>query len=103
MVRRRQVVDMLTAEKNRLSSAPPSNASFAPSERPSRASRSALRTSTRTSTTLSASHPPGGKRMRFSRACQGVGRVLSRTLLGHVPELGTISKKKMGFSSVWLR
>lgn len=96
MVRRRQVVDMLTAEKNRLAAAPPS-------KRVVRAIRktiawldkqldevdgdinSAIRNS-----------PAWREKDELLQSAPGVGKVLSRTLLAHAPEIGTLTHKQLG-------
>jgi transposase len=95
MVRRRQVVDMLSAEKNRLSANPPS-------KRVTRALRLSIRhlegeledidddinSSIRNS-------PAWREKDELLQSVPGVGPILSRTLLAQLPELGTIDRKQV--------
>ena len=96
MVRRRQVVDMLTAEKNRLSSAPPSKRVIRAIRKTISCLEDQLEDLDKDIDNAIRESPAWREKDEVLQSVPGVGRVLSRTLLGHVPELGTISKKKMG-------
>lgn len=95
LVRRRQVVDMITAEKNRLAAAPPSK----------RVMRAIRKTIACLETQLVDIDSDIDGSIRNSsawrakddllRSVPGVGRVLSRTLLAHAPELGSMNRKKI--------
>lgn len=98
LTRRRQLVEMLTAEKNRLSSATATRA-------PSRV-RSQLRAHIRwLETHVARSDTELGDLLRASpvwrakdellRSVPGVGPVLSVTLLATLPELGTLGRKQL--------
>lgn len=91
VTRRRQLVEMLTAEENRFGSAPPSL-------------RAGLRAHIRwlqrqlagLDTDLDQairSHPGWRVQDDLLRSAPGVGPVLSATLLGGLPELGTLSRR----------
>jgi transposase len=95
LVRRRQVVDMITAEKNRLAAAPPS-------KRVMRAIRKTI--ACLESQLVDIDSDIDGSIRNSSawrakddllRSVPGVGRVLSRTLLAHAPELGGMNRKKI--------
>jgi transposase len=95
MVRRRQVIDMLTAEKNRLGSAPPS-------KRVARAIRKTIEYLERQLEDFDKDiddairqSPAWRDKDEILQSVPGVGPVLSRTLLGHVPEFGTLRRQKM--------
>jgi len=95
MVRRRQVVDMLTAEKNRLSSAPPSKRVVRAIRKTISCLEGQLEDLDKDIDNAIRESPAWRQKDEVLQSVPGVGRVLSRTILGHVPELGTISKKKM--------
>jgi transposase len=90
VTRRRQLVEMRTAEENRLGSAPP----------PLRAGlRAHIRWLQRQLATLDTdldqvirTHPGWRVRDDLLRSAPGVGPILSVTLLGGLPELGTLSR-----------
>lgn len=91
VTRRRQLVDMLTAERNRLSSAPPGvrkelQAHIRWLERRLTALDTDLDQAIRTS-------PVWRAQEDLLRSAPGVGPVLARTLLAQLPELGTLSHK----------
>jgi transposase len=95
IVRRRQVVDMITAEKNRLAASPPSK----------RVVQAIRRTITWLKKQLDEVDTDLDKAIRNSsawkdkddllRSVPGVGKVLSRTLLAQAPELGTLGRKQI--------
>jgi transposase len=95
IVRRRQVIDMITAEKNRLAAAPPSkrvtNAirkTIVWLEKQLENIDSDLDTSIRNS-------PAWREKDDLLQSVPGVGKVLSRTLLAQAPELGTLGRKQI--------
>jgi transposase len=93
LARRRQLVEMLTAEKNRLLTAPP-------------ATRKSLRTpiawlererghiETDLAATIRRS-PVWREKEELLRSVPGVGPVLTSTLLANLPELGTVTHKQI--------
>jgi transposase len=95
IVRRRQVVDMITAEKNRLASAPPSK----------RVIRAIRKTIACLQKQLDEIDSDINSAVRGSSAWRekddllqgvpGVGKVLSRTLLAQAPEIGTLTRKQI--------
>ena len=96
MVRRRQVVDMITAEKSRLGAAPPSKRvvrairkTIAWLEKQLDDVDSDIDSSIRNS-------PAWQEKDSVLRSAPGVGPVLSRTLMAHAPELGTLTRKQIG-------
>jgi len=93
LTRRRQLIDMLTAEKNRLSSALKSvrkgiQAHITWLE------RRLAETDHDLSTTIQAS-PVWREQDDLLQSTPGVGRVLSTTLLASLPELGTLNRKQI--------
>lgn len=95
VVRRRQVVDMITAEKNRLSAAPPSKRvrtdigkTIKWLQKQLEAIDSDLDKSVRGS-------PAWREKDDLLRTVPGVGKVLSRTLISLAPELGTLGRNQM--------
>ncbi|MBI5854710.1 MAG: IS110 family transposase [Nitrospirae bacterium] len=93
LARRRQLIEMLTAEKNRLGSA----------RTPVRTSlrahitwldRDVLRTNTELAEAIKAS-PVWRENDDLLRSAPGVGPVLTTTLLADLPELGTLSHKQI--------
>jgi transposase len=95
VIRRRQVVEMITAEKNRLAAAPPSK----------RVRTAIGKTITWLEKQLDENDTDLDDAVRRSpvwrekddllRSVPGVGKVLSRVLLSLVPELGTLGKKQL--------
>jgi transposase len=95
IARRRQVVDMITAEKNRLSASPPSK----------RVLMAIRRTIAWLEKQLEDVDDDIDKSVRSSsawkekddllRTVPGVGKVLARTLLAQAPELGTLDRKQI--------
>jgi transposase len=93
LVRRRHVVDMLTAERNRLGSAPPRiHEAIAQHITWLESQRSRLDDDLTRAIQQSA---VGQAKEAVLRSIPGVGPVLSRTMVGQVPELGTLSHKQM--------
>lgn len=95
MVRRRQVVDMLTAEKNRLSADPPS-------KRVARAIRLSIRHLEKALEDIDidinssiGNSPAWREKDELLQSVSGVGPILSRTLVAQLPELGTINRKQV--------
>jgi transposase len=91
--RRRQLVEMLTAEKNRLLTAP------APIRKSLRThitwlERELAQTDTELHDAIQHS-PVWREKEQLLRSVPGVGPVLSATLLAHLPELGTLSHKQI--------
>jgi transposase len=93
LTRRRQLIDMLTAEKNRLSSA------LKPVRKGIQAHITWLERRLREaddeiSTTIRQS-PVWREKDDLLQSTPGVGRVLSTTLLASLPELGTLNRKQI--------
>lgn len=95
IVRRRQVVDMLTAEKNRLAASPPS-------ARVQKTLTKSIQYLERQIEILDEEindhvDKSGGLKERDDvlQSAPGVGKVLARTLLGQLPELGHLSRKQI--------
>ena len=93
VTRRRQVVGMLTAEKNRLGSAPPRirpniQANVAWLER-------CIADLNRDIDDTIRSSPQWRAKDRLLQSVPGVGPVLSMTLLAGVPELGTLTRQQL--------
>ena len=96
MVRRRQVIDMITAEKNRLSASPPS-------KRVVRAIRKTIAWLDKQLDEVDGdingairNSPAWREKDDLLQSVPGVGKVLSRTLLAHAPEIGTLTHKQLG-------
>jgi transposase len=91
--RRRQLVEMLTAEKNRLLTAP---ATIRKSLRTHIAwlERELAYTDTELHDTIQRS-PVWREKEQLLRSVPGVGPVLTSTLLAHLPELGTLTHKQI--------
>jgi transposase len=91
--RRRQLVDMLTAEKNRLRTAPPS---IRKSLRAHMAwlHRERIHTDTDLAQAIQDS-PVWRERDDLLRSVPGVGPVLTTTVLANLPELGTLTNKQI--------
>ena len=87
--RRRQIVDMLVAEKNRLSSAPKPNVTNI--QKHIQYLERALEDINKTIK----KSPTWRENDRILQSFKGVGPVVSATLLCDVPELGTLKRKKI--------
>jgi transposase len=95
LVRRRQVVDMITAEKNRLAAAPPS-------KRVQRAIRNTITYLEKQLDSVDSDidaaidiSPAWRNKDDIIQSVPGVGPVLSRTILSHAPETGTLNRKQI--------
>jgi len=93
VTRRRQLIEMLTAEKNRLSMAPP------PVRKSLRAhitwlERELAHTDTDLAQTIRQS-PVWREKDELLQSVPGVGPVLTSTLLANLPELGTLTSKQI--------
>lgn len=93
LTRRRQVVEMLTAERNRLTHALPAirrdlNQHIRWLER-------RLRDVDRDLDQMIQSSPVWRAKDNLLRSTPGIGPVVSRTLLGDLPELGTLNRKQI--------
>ena len=95
VVRRRQVVDMITAEKNRLSAAPPSKRVRTAIGRTIEWLQKQLEDSDRDLDSAVKKSPVWREKDKLLRSVKGVGRVLSRVLLSMLPELGTLPHKQI--------
>ncbi len=93
LTRRRQLVEMLTAEKNRLTTAP---SSIRKSLRAHIAwlERELAHTDTGLAETIRQS-PVWREKDELLRSVPGVGPVLTSTLLANLPELGTLTNKQI--------
>ena len=95
VVRRRQVVDMLTAEKNRLIAAPPSKRVRTAIGKTIKWFQKQLEEIDSDLDNAVKGSPVWREKDDLLRSVPGVGKVLSRTLLSLVPELGTLGKKQL--------
>jgi len=95
IVRRRQVVDMITAEKNRLSAAPPSKRVRTAIARTIKYLQAQLDEIDSDLDKAVRGSPAWREKDDLLRSVPGVGKVLSRTLLSLAPELGTLGRKQM--------
>jgi transposase len=95
VVRRRQVVDMITAEKNRLGTAPPSKVVRTAIGRSIQNLQKQLEELDNDLDKSVRNSPSWRKKDELLRSVPGVGKVLSRTLLSLLPELGTLDKKQL--------
>jgi transposase len=95
VVRRRQVVEMITAEKNRLSAAPPSKQVRTAIGRTIEWLQKQLDQNDRDLEKAVNGSGAWRDKEDLLRSVPGVGKVLSRTLLSHVPELGTLTRKQI--------
>jgi transposase len=93
VVRRRQVIDMITAEKNRLGAEPPSKRVRTAIGRTIKWLQKQLEDIDTDQAVKSS--PAWREKEELMRSVPGVGKVLSRTLLSHAPELGTLSRKQI--------
>lgn len=95
IVRRRQVVDMITAEKNRLSAAPPSKRVRTAIGKTIKWLQKQLEEIDSDLDGAVKSSAAWREKEELLRSVPGVGKVLSRTLLSRVPELGTLGDKQL--------
>jgi transposase len=95
VVRRRQVIDMITAEKNRLGAEPPSKRVRTAIGRTIKWLQKQLEDIDMDLDQAVKSSPAWREKEELMRSVPGVGKVLSRTLLSHAPELGTLGRKQM--------
>ena len=93
LIRRRQVLDMLRAEKNRLGTAPPqfqkriqTHVTWLTTE---------LERGESELDEMIRRRPLWGEHEDLLRSVPGVGPILSRTLLAELPELGTLNRKQI--------
>ncbi len=93
LTRRRQVLDMLLAEKNRLGTAPPrfqeriqTHVTWLTTE---------LERGESELDEMIRRRPLWGEHEDLLRSVPGVGPILSRTLLAELPELGTLNRKQI--------
>jgi transposase len=95
VVRRRQVVDMLTAEKNRLIAAPPSKRVRTAIGKTIKWFQKQLEEIDSDLDNAVKGSPIWREKDDLLQSVPGVGKVLSRTLLSLVPELGSLGKKQL--------
>jgi transposase len=95
VVRRRQVVDMITAEKNRLSVAPPSKRVCTTIGKTIKWLQKQLEEIDTDLDNAVKASPAWREKDDLLRSVPGVGKVLSRTLLSLAPELGSLGRKQM--------
>jgi transposase len=95
VVRRRQVVDMISAEKNRLSAAPPSKRVRTAIGRTIKWFEKQLEEIDGDIDSAVKGSSAWREKDDLLQSVPGVGKVLSRTLLSLVPELGTLGKKQL--------
>jgi transposase len=95
VVRRRQVVDMITAEKNRLMAAPPSKRVRTAIGKTIKWLQKQLEEIDCDLDDAIKGSPLWHEKDDLLQSVPGVGKVLSRTLLSLVPELGTLGKKQL--------
>jgi len=95
VVRRRQVVDMITAEKNRLAAAPPSKSVRTAIGKTIKWLQKQLEETDSDLDNAVKGSPIWREKDDLLRSVPGVGKVLSRTMLSLVPELGTLGKKQL--------
>jgi transposase len=95
MVRRRQVVDMLSAEKNRLSANPPSKRVARALRRSISHLEGELKDIDDDINSSIRKSPAWREKDELLQSVPGVGPILSRTLLAQLPELGTINRKEV--------
>jgi transposase len=95
IVRRRQVVDMITAEKNRLSASPPSDRVRKTLTVTIKSLEKQLELIDEDIDDKIEKSDAWKQKDELLQSVPGVGRVLSRTLLAQLPELGQLSHKKI--------
>jgi transposase len=96
LVRRRQVIDMITAEKNRLSAGPVSKRVKTAISRTIKWLQKQLEEIDTDIDTSVRNSPAWREKDDLLRSIPGVGGVGSRTLLSLLPELGQLSHKQIG-------
>jgi transposase len=95
VVRRRQVVDMITAEKNRLSAAPPSKTVRTAIGKTIKWLQDQLASIDKDLDDAVRKTPAWREKEKQLRTVKGVGKVLARTLLSMLPELGVLNRKQI--------
>jgi transposase len=95
IVRRRQVVDMITAEKNRLASAPPSKRVISAIRKTISCLQKQLDEIDSDINSAVRGSPAWRKKDDLLQTTPGVGNVLSRTLLAQAPEIGSLTRKQI--------
>jgi transposase len=95
VVRRRQVVDMISAEKNRLSAAPPSKRVRTAIGKTIKWFEKQLEEIDNDIDSAVKGSSAWREKDDLLQSVPGVGKVLSRTLLSLVPELGGLDKKQL--------
>jgi transposase len=95
VVRRRQVVDMITAERNRLSAEPPSKRVRTDIGKTIKWLQKQLEDIDADLDKSVKQSPAWREKDDLLRSVPGVGKVLSRTLLSLAPELGSLTRKQM--------
>jgi len=95
VVRRRQVVDMISAEKNRLSAAPPSKRVRTAIGKTIKWFEKQLEDIDNDIDSAVKGSSAWREKDDLLQSVPGVGKVLSRTLLSLVPELGALDKKQL--------
>jgi transposase len=95
VIRRRQVVEMITAEKNRLSAAPASKIVRTAIGRTIEYLKKQLDENDRELDQTVQKSTVWREKESLLRSVPGVGKVLSRTLLSFLPELGTLTHKQI--------
>jgi transposase len=95
VVRRRQVVDMISAEKNRLSAAPPSKRVRTAIGRTIKWFEKQLEEIDGDIDSAVKGSSAWREKDDLLQSVPGVGKVLARTLLSLVPELGALGKKQL--------
>lgn len=95
IVRRRQVVDMITAEKNRLSAAPPSKTVRTAIGKTIKWLERQLEDIDKDLDDAVRKSSAWRDKDNLLRSVPGVGKILSRTLLSMLPELGTLDRKEI--------
>ena len=95
VVRRRQVVDMITAEKNRLGAAPPSKRVRTAIGKTIKWLQKQLEEIDNDLDGAVRKSPVWREKEDLLKSVKGVGRVMSRTLLSLLPELGTLGRRQI--------
>ena len=93
LLRRRQLIEMLTAEKNRLHAAP--SAIHEPIKRHIEYLKSELDDTDKTLNTLIKQSKVSTRKLEVITSIKGLGRVTAINLLANLPELGKLSHKKI--------
>jgi transposase len=95
IVRRRQVIEMVTAEKNRLAAAPPSKRVTSAIRKTIVWLEKQLENIDKDLDSSIRKSPAWREKDDLLQTVPGVGKVLSRTLLAQAPELGTLGRKQI--------